>query len=183
MKRPICIIAVFLAFALAAAPSAFADNTQTFTISMTGGALAGNTYTGSFSWDPTGGNVIINAFSTDFPGWVDATTNYGATINDFYWKFTDGNGGLVLWYTPSALGQYAGNPIGNPADAMYFFSPGYFESGTTEDTLSFTVWDSGTVAYGTQNPDAPAVPEPGTFLLLASGLSGMLGAIRRKIKA
>jgi hypothetical protein len=42
---------------------------------------------------------------------------------------------------------------------------------------------SATLGSGDTNIDAPTVPEPGTLGLLGTGLIGVAGALRRKMKS
>lgn len=172
MKRfSIALLALAAAFAAAPMQASTIDS-ETFTIGSVTGPLAGNTYTGSFSWDAS--NNIITAFNTDFPSWTDDVNTYGATLSSF----------VFIYPTLPGLSAFiALAPVGNP-DAFAFFggAPSYFTYG---DTLvvnnSFADSGDGEVTFGpiTGGP----VPEPGTFVFLATGLAAALGAARRRLKA
>jgi hypothetical protein len=170
------LLTVVLAFALFAAVRASAGESQSFTLYIDSGTLTGNTYTGSYTWDPAVSDNLTS-FTTDYPGWVDATEN-GATLldSDFAWAYSDGTG-LMLFFAPG--------PNGNP-DAFSFeggtgaYADEFDYGSTILAANAFLFNGQGTVDYGPIT--GTAVPEPGSFGLLATGLVGALGAIRRKRK-
>jgi hypothetical protein len=172
------MIGISLGIALLAVTAAHADttDTQTFSVLINSGTLSGDTYTGSYTWDASV-NTQLTSFNFNLPGWVDATTNNGATLADLgaaFAPYSDGTG-LELFYAPA--------PIGNPDAFAFFGGSGFFTYGTTLVVNGeFADDGSGEVTYGAITSTSSATPEPGTFLLLASGLAAGLGAVRRKLK-
>ena len=161
------LLTIVLTFTLLAtvAASAAPILTDTFTISGLTGPLAGNTYTGSVTWDPSVSLNLIS-FNSDFPGWA------GATLADLAFPpyFTP-SAGIELFYAPA--------PVGNTNAFAFFGTNPLFTYGTTTIVNGqFSDDGQGTVTWGTITG---ATPEPGTLLLLASGLVGALGAVRRKL--
>lgn len=164
MDRPVRLLVLAVALSLCAAVAASADtiDTEPFTISGLSGPLAGNTYTGSITWD-TSVSTSLTSFSTDFPGWS------GATLADLAFAPYYSDPGIELFYAPA--------PVGNTNAFAFFGSNPLFTYGTTEivDT-AFLDAGQGTVSWGA----ITSTPEPGISLLLATGLAGVLGAVRRR---
>jgi hypothetical protein len=171
------MIGISLGIALLAATVAHADttDTQTFSVLITAGTLAGDTFNGSYTWDASV-STDLTSFNFNLPGWVDAVSG-GATLADLGNPSSDGVG-LDLFYAPA--------PVGNP-DAFAFFggiggNADFFTYGTTLIVNGeFSDDGQGEVTYGAITSSG-ATPEPGTFLLLASGLAAGFGAARRKLK-
>jgi hypothetical protein len=144
--------------------AAFADS-ETFTIYNLTGPLAGNTYSGSFTWDSSVDNSLTS-LSFDFPGWT-------GTLTDLEFPPYVVGPGIEAFYAPG--------PIGN-SDAFAFFGndtlagyPYTFAYGTTTIVDgSFNGDGIGSVSYS-----AAPVPEPGIVTLLAGGLLSL--AVRRKL--
>jgi hypothetical protein len=166
MRRSIRILTVLLSFVIVPTVFVFADTTETFTITDLSGPLVGNSYNGSFTYD-SGGNVL--SFTTDFPTWNDSFFPEISTplflANSLYLYFNPG-----LSASPPVYGIYIWDP-----DVLYY---GYQDP----DGVSLDTRGIGTVTYYSSGSTNPPVPEPGSFLLLASGLIGMLGAIHRKLR-
>jgi hypothetical protein len=171
------LLATSLSLVLFAGGTAFADPiTETFTISDLSGPLGGNTYTGSFTLDPSvSGN--LTAFSTDFPSWVTAVSD-GATLADFTFAIGYYDSSLDIY---DAAVFYAPGPVGNE-DAFNIFNANSLTYGETEDIgTAFSDFGEGTVTYG--SPSNSVVPEPASWLLFATGALGTLVAARRNLPA
>ena len=171
MRRSIRILTVLLSFVIVPTVFVFADTTETFTITDLSGPLVGNSYNGSFTYD-SGGNVL--SFTTDFPTWNDSFFPEISTplflANSLYLYFNPG-----LSASPPVYGIYIWDP-----DVLYY---GYQVIDLDSGDLALETRGRGTVTYYSSGSTAPPVPEPGSFLLLATGLAGMLGAVRRKLRA
>ena len=166
MKMPLRFFTVALAFTLLAAVAVYAAPiyTLTFTISGLSGPLAGNTYTGSVTWDPTVSLNLIS-FNTDFPGWV------GATLADLaYAPYFTLPAGIELFHAPA--------PVGNTNAFAFFGTDPFFAYGTTITVNGeFADDGSGTVTWGS----ITSTPEPGTLIMFGSGIIALAGVIRRKV--
>jgi len=165
MCRSLRLLALALALSLCAAIAASADtiDTETFTISNLSGPLAGNTYTGSITWDASVSNDLTS-FSTNFPGWA------GATLADLAYTPYYTSPGIELFYAPG--------PVGNTNAFAFFGADPTFTYGTTVGVNGlFIDAGQGTVTWGAV---VDPIPEPGVLLLLAAGAVGMLAAGRRK---
>ena len=136
LNRILRLLALAVTLSLFATIAASADtlDNETFTISdIVGGAAAGNTYTGSFTWDTT--TNTLTAFSTNFP------TLTGVTATDLpSVSFTDPN--LSVFYAPSG-----GGTDGNP-DAFAFFFSGPPRRYSRTDTRSIRTASLGTTGQG-----------------------------------
>jgi|HubBroStandDraft_2_1064218.scaffolds.fasta_scaffold418403_1 hypothetical protein len=167
------LLAISLSLVLFADIAAFADtiDTETFTISDLNGPLAGNTYTGSFSWDPSVSPYYLTAFSTDYPGWVSG----GGTLADLNNGDAYYNSGA--WSIGVAF--YAPAPVGN-TDAFAIATDTFYYGATAVIGNTLDDIGSGAVTYGL--PSTSATPEPASWLLLATGAVGAFGAFRRKRK-
>jgi hypothetical protein len=171
---PILLVSSVLALCLA--PSARADTVSTFDVS--GSLVQGGTFSGTLTIDVTSGTVT--GLDITFPGLSAFNTlGYSEKIGPeaaspwFVIGVNDPNPFcLVCWYTwlefttmptPGSLVGFTGGTI---IDGSVAYVP-------TEDGLY-------RIAAGSITPAPTATPEPSSMLLLAGGLTGLLG-LRRKI--
>jgi hypothetical protein len=108
----------------------------------------------------------INIDTADFTGstlTISEATLDGSSLSPFQMSFTDSA------FTGFSL---ASNDLGLTynftGDTLTITKPGGQDSGTSSTVFNFTT---------AANP----VPEPGTFVLLGTGLLGAFGAVRRKL--
>jgi len=117
---------------------------------------------------------ITGSWSTDDPGWMFLNGQLVSSL-PYGWMF------LQLYGQQQVGTDAQGNPI--YANHDFTLSTGFLPG---VNTLEFLVWNSGggptglrvEIASATANP----VPEPGTMLLLGSGLAWLVGYGRRRMK-
>jgi hypothetical protein len=138
--------------------------------SCVNGFCVGTQYTSSTF---TGWGTMGNAFGTQHLGfWCDdPTTGYP----------TDCGTQSVTWtiYANNELFTSVYQLLGGTSSSADFalFDNNWNNGNTNNDPVGW--YGAGMPPY---TPSSSTTPEPGTFLLLATGLAGTLGAIRRKLR-
>jgi hypothetical protein len=198
MKRCLLTLCGISVAALLLGPAAFAD---TFTFNFSGSGFTGS---GTFTATATGtpGQYLINNISGSTNS-VAITGLLGtfsfppigdlANDNDLYYPLLDGGaldayGFSYQTGTGSGITDYniyyiAGAPTGtydllSSADPPSDGNPNDYPTYTLD---SFSITDTTTGTSVTSPPGTAATPEPGSLALLATGMLGVAGVVRRRV--
>jgi len=174
--RRVVLLAVL---ALALPTAALADSFDYVNVGAIGSTA---TVTGSAT---AGGSLTVSSQLTQI---IDLTTN---VITPATGTVTVSTGTLALTATPGVF-TFAGGSITIVSGSNTLFS-GTFSSGTVlalgGGQFSLTAMTTGGVAFTTQldargaiSGDTIVTPEPGTLGLLGTGLVGLAGIVRRKLR-
>jgi hypothetical protein len=162
---------------LSASLIARADTFTTFTLNSS--FFGGGTIDGTLTLDTTtdlftGADLTASGF---FPGFNDGTLSnvglqgsFGSIYNVSIFSFLDPSADLNLFLPVSTLAGFDGSPILDLSNVTFdFLGNTYFAC-------------SGNLEPGGGN-NTSVTPEPGSLLLLATGLMGMAGLMWRKFAA
>jgi hypothetical protein len=191
MKLRLCLFGMFLFAALILVPAASADDYQTFNL-----AWSGAYYSNSAS---ATGQITIDMSALNNPGYTEPLTvsaftvtvtgadfgNGSYSLADYSYFFLGTNGG-TLDFSQEVIGQStSGDPWGTPSSGNGGdFNIASLDSaplGTWYFTITPAGGDSGDHMLLTDFSPVSDTPEPGSFILLGSGLAALAGMVRRKI--
>jgi PEP-CTERM motif len=130
-------------------------------------------YDGSIDPNFTGNPPTLTSYGFNFPSAPDS-------LSDFKWEFAQRNGigqplFLELMFVDYAYPGASFDLIGNTFQTIIPYAE-------TEDSVNYTIGETGTVAYS-YTADAPSsVPEPASLLLVGTGLLTAFSLRRAQMK-
>ena len=138
-------------------------------------------WTGSFTLGSSAGGSLwnVSAFSVDPPGCtVCSPTNPAWTLCSF--EFDGATGDLL----GTAQANFSGLGIGVHLLTLTFVDGNNTSDAWSDFNAKFGTTKTGTFSYctGTGCGSSTATPEPSAYMLLASGLISLAGAVGRRLK-
>ena len=180
-RMKVFAIVVLAVAGIAAAPSAKADSEESLRMTFQSGA----TFSGVVTFAPDYSYVeAVSGTLTDYQlgtfgyagsgsdiidGVYEEGTNFSSTSDVFSTFLMDGTYLNYVDFTYNYTGAPTLTLDNIPADGVI----GYPNNGVDDDSAADAM-ASGSLS---------ATPEPGTLLLLGSGLAGLVGAVRRKVRS
>jgi hypothetical protein len=150
-----------------------------------GGKIQGNLGTLSFTTGAENGTAALTTDTSFAAGGTFTITGNGTNGVPNETLFTGTFTSPVTWIAYKLSdGQYKFTMSGMVSGTWYTgatVSGATIQIATTTGGGGFT--GTATLGSGDTNIDAPTVPEPGTLGLLGTGLIGVAGALRRKMKS
>jgi len=192
LRRPPFVKYALIAGLLLLVTTAYAHTFQTYDLAWSGATFGNNaTATGQITLDLTTlPNPAAQGYDLSNDTASLTVTVVGASSGNGTW--TKADLGFTFWWTggvalnmnqqlvgQATLGNPWGTPDGNSGDFNLFFN-----NNGPSGTFYFTLTTDG----GTQDPmlltsfaPVSSTPEPGTLIMLGTGVLGLAGTLRRKL--
>jgi hypothetical protein len=181
------VLAVFLGLLAFCAPARAATVIVNFSGQFTGGALAGSSYTGFFSYSD--GATTPNYFQPGYAQYNNILSSAQLTVNGTTYALNGDSMGIVMNNWEGADRFTANWSSGSTSGSFQFFGgTNVINSTSMPPAEAYSSWNVGHVefanSYGnmTNYSVVQAVPEPSTWLMMILGF-GIVGYSLRNLKA